>query len=62
MPVPLGWEWKTGVARGGKGFLCTERGYYIPLIYWAAVPGSGGKTPPHYLSALTYSKNEKIEL
>lgn len=30
----------------GKGFLCTEKGYYIPLIYWAEVPGSGGKTPP----------------
>ena len=30
-----------------------------PTNYWAEVPGSGGKTPPHYLSALTYSKNEK---
>ena len=24
--------------RVGKAFLCTEKGYYIPLIYWAAVP------------------------
>ena len=30
---------KTGVVRGGKkAFLCTEKGYYIPLIYWAEVP------------------------
>ena len=29
-----------------KAFLCTKKGYYIPLIYWAEVPGSGGKTPP----------------
>lgn len=47
------------VCAGGEGFLCTKKGYYIPLIYWAEVSGSGGKTPPHYLSALTYSKNEK---
>lgn len=33
--------------RVGKAFLCTEKGYYIPLIYWAEVPNAsavGGKT------------------
>ena len=72
MPVLLGVELGTGVARGfcvwglsvwwkkygallgagfvwgekcvfvrvGKAFLCTKKGYYIPLIYWAEVPNA----------------------
>lgn len=38
---------KYGVGMGENAFLCTKKGYYIPLIYWAEVPDAcavGGKT------------------
>ena len=32
------WGEKCVFVRVGKAFLCTKKGYYIPLIYWAGVP------------------------
>ena len=45
--------------RVGKAFLCTKKGYYIPLIIWRRCREVGEKRPHIILSALTYSKNEK---
>ena len=53
---------KMCVCAGGEGFLCTNKGYYIPLIYWAEVPGSGGKRPHIIYPPSRIPKTKKIEL
>lgn len=46
MPVPLGE--KLELCGGGKGFFMHGKRLLSPTNYWEEVPGSGGKTPPHY--------------